>query len=207
MTDTGLIFGEHVRTEKIKKHRHSEDRRKPNQPMRQAFLLFFLFVATAILTLRLSTLQIVKGNYYRKLADSNRIRTSVLHAPRGIMADRNGTPLVINIPGFRKIEKTKTSFLDKESAMQMIASGAKNIEVDSLRKYIYRDVFAHIIGYVGQISESQLKNPDFSTYAQTDVLGKTGIEFEYQDILRGEDGKELIEVDSSGKSLRTLGRT
>jgi penicillin-binding protein 2 len=54
----------------------------------------FLF----ILTIRLWQLQILQGNEYRKLSEENRLRIVKIAAPRGIIYDRNGTPLVKNTP-------------------------------------------------------------------------------------------------------------
>lgn len=206
MKNPGLIFGEHIKTEKIKKRRYDDSPRK-KRSMRGSLLFILLFIACGILFTRLVSLQVVKGSYYRQLADSNRTRTTVIHAPRGVIFDRNGTPLVFNTPGYRKVEKNKTSFLNQNTALQLIAKGARNIEVDSLRKYPFKEAFAHVIGYVGQISEEGLKDPAYASYAPTDILGKTGIEREYEDMLRGKDGKELNEVDATGKVLRTLGET
>ncbi len=59
-----------------------------------AFALFCLF------TLRLFNLQILKGNEYRKIDERNRLRVIDIHAPRGIIYDRNNRALVRNVPSF-----------------------------------------------------------------------------------------------------------
>jgi len=53
-----------------------------------------------ILTIRLWQLQILQGNEYRKLSEENRLRIVKVAAPRGIIYDRNGIPLVKNTPYF-----------------------------------------------------------------------------------------------------------
>lgn len=58
------------------------------------FIVFFALVG------RLGYLQVVQGNYYERLAEGNRIRLIPIMAPRGIIYDRNGVPLVSNRPGF-----------------------------------------------------------------------------------------------------------
>jgi penicillin-binding protein 2 len=60
----------------------------------------------------------------------------------------------------------------------------------------------HVIGYVGEVSEDEVKND--SSLNPGDVIGKTGIEKQYDKILRGIDGAELIEVDANGNLLGVL---
>lgn len=208
----GLAFGDHIKTEKVKHRKYEED----IQPMKMRWYLFpsIMIVLGCILLFNLFSVQVISGDYYGKLADSNRIRTQIIHAPRGIIFDRTGDPLVYNTPGFRKVEncqkeitKCKTTHLSKEQALPLIAKGAKNIEVDSLREYPYKDAISHILGYIGQISAEELSTEEFADYLGTDWVGKSGIEKQYEHFLRGVDGKELIEVDALGKKVRSLGQT
>jgi penicillin-binding protein 2 len=62
-----------------------------------SFLVAVFFVAIA---LRLWYLQILKGDYYRDLSESNRIRIINIRPPRGVFYDRNGMPFVTNIPSY-----------------------------------------------------------------------------------------------------------
>jgi penicillin-binding protein 2 len=206
----GFAFGEHIKTEKIKRRNYEDGPRSFR--MRSFLLPFFLAIILVLVGWKLFTLQIVQGSYYRGLADSNRIRTQIIHAPRGVIFDRNGTPLVYNIPGFRQTTKdkngtSKTTILNKEDALQLIAKGNQNIEVDSLRQYPFKDAMAQALGYIGQISKDELENSQFSGYLANDWLGKSGIERKYEHRLRGTDGKELVEVDAMGKQIRFLGQT
>lgn len=100
----GFAFGEHIKTEKVKKRRYDENPHL-SFSVRGLLLPVVLIAAVVLLIIKLFILQIFHGNDYRKLADSNRIRTAIIHAPRGIIFDRNGTPLVFNMPGFRQIER------------------------------------------------------------------------------------------------------
>jgi len=54
-----------------------------------------------LLVLRLWSLQVIHGKRYQLLAEQNRLRTTPLPAPRGLLLDRNGHPLVTNVPVFR----------------------------------------------------------------------------------------------------------
>ncbi len=73
------------------------------------------------------------------------------------------------------------------------------------RRLYPKDGFAaHVIGYVGEVSEDDLNRPQFELYNQGDIVGKSGVEQFYNDILKGEDGKRRSEVDSKGRELRRL---
>ncbi len=176
----------------------------------EAFRAYLFPVSIVVLFLplflRVIYLQIIRGSYYSSLANANRVRTSVIHAPRGIIFDRNDIPLVFNVPGFRETADGKTRLLDNKDALSIIAGGGKNLEIDSLREYPYKDILAHVIGYIGQISPRELKSKEFATYSIDDLVGKAGIESEYEKRLRGIDGKQLIEVDAMGRKVRTLGQ-
>jgi penicillin-binding protein 2 len=208
---TGLAFGDHIKFEKVKhrKYEYSSAYRS-----RWILLLCFLAVVLCVLSVKLFSLQFFRGSYFRSLSDSNRTRTEVIHAPRGVIFDRNGVPLVFNIPGFKQVitdphtgEVKKSVHLSKDQALLLLSQGVKNITVDSLREYPERDVFADIVGYIGQISPNELSQPEFSDYRADDWVGKDGIEQTYEHTLRGKDGNQLIEVDAMGKKVRSLGQT
>lgn len=204
MVKTGAAFGDYISFESYKRKSYDFDGK--NKKTRDLFLPL-LFIALFVLLLsRLFYVQVVRGYYYRYLSDNNRTKTVTIHAPRGIIFDRNNTPLVFNIPGFRKITDDKTTFLGKDEALAEIAKGAKNLEIDSLRQYPYKEVFSHVIGYIGQISKEELSTTRFSTYDGGDIIGKAGIEKQYEEKLRGVDGKELYEVDAKGNQIRKLGQ-
>jgi len=73
------------------------------------------------------------------------------------------------------------------------------------RLYPRDGLAAHVIGYVGEISESELDLPEFITYDQGDVIGKAGIERQYNDILMGVDGQRQVVVDNRGRERDVLG--
>ena len=207
----GILFGESIRTEKIRRRSYDDS---PRSRFRgRDFLFPLILVAILILFLsKLFYLQIIQGNYYKKLSDSNRIRTQVVHAPRGIIFDRKNVPLVFNSPGFRQITREKDGkvdavYIEKEKALELIAKGAKNIEVASLRQYPLKDTMSHVLGYIGQISKEELETEKFKTYPANEWIGKNGIEGQYETLLRGQDGKQLMEVDALGKAVRPLGQT
>lgn len=73
------------------------------------------------------------------------------------------------------------------------------------RVYPANGFAAHLIGYVGEVSEVELNQADFAKYQQGDLVGKTGIERQYNDILTGIDGQRQVLVDNKGNERRILG--
>ncbi|CAB4880288.1 MAG: penicillin-binding protein 2 [Actinobacteria bacterium] len=75
-----------------------------------------------------------------------------------------------------------------------------------LRSYPQGPVGAQLFGTVGEITAEQVDRPRFAGISQGTVIGQSGLEFEYDRYLRGRDGAERIQVDSSGHARRTLRR-
>jgi penicillin-binding protein 2 len=73
------------------------------------------------------------------------------------------------------------------------------------RLYPQDGVAAHVIGYVGEISEPELDAPENIKYDQGDVIGKAGIEREYNNTLMGIDGQRQVVVDNRGNERDVLG--
>src|SRR3989338_7581117 len=203
---TGVAFPDFIRTEKPSTRSYEHSFGKDGSKMRGFLLPLLLLVFLLIILIKLTNLTIFQGSYYRGLSNNNRMRTSIIHAPRVIIFDRNNTPLVFNVPGFRQIVNGKTQFIDRDAANSLMVKSAKDLEVDNLRQYPYKEELAHVLGYIGQISQDEIKDPKFAGYHQKDMIGKIGVEKQYEDILKGIDGKQLIEVDAVGKKIRTLGQ-
>jgi penicillin-binding protein 2 len=79
--------------------------------------------------------------------------------------------------------------------------------LDEQRRLYPRDGFAaHLIGYVGEVSEQMLDDPRYAFYAPGDVVGRSGVEQTYDALLRGKDGSRDVIVNSHGKELGHLGQ-
>jgi penicillin-binding protein 2 len=72
------------------------------------------------------------------------------------------------------------------------------------RLYPQNGMMAHVIGYTGEISEEELDAPEFAKYNQGEVVGKFGIEKQYNDTLMGVDGQRQVVVDNRGQVRQTL---
>src|SRR6202167_49138 len=81
------------------------------------------------------------------------------------------------------------------------------MELIESQRRLYPDngILAHAIGYTGEISESELDIPEYAKYNQGQIIGKTGIEKEYNDTLMGIDGERQSVVDNRGKEREVLG--
>ena len=78
------------------------------------------------------------------------------------------------------------------------------IQPEYQRHYPLETYASHVLGYVGEISESQLKDPEFSDLQQGRIIGQYGVERTFDEYLLGETGEEVIEVDALGYPKRSL---
>ena len=97
-------------------------------------------------------------------------------------------------------ENTIMEDLDEETAHKILERKNEfpylNIETYFKRKYIENETASHIIGYVKKISNKEYENLKDEGYDERDVIGKEGIEKEYDKVLRGEKGFEYFEVNA-----------
>lgn len=145
-------------------------------------LLIPLGVAFLFLTgfMRLFHLTIVKGSYYRHIAEDNRIKEVHLDGERGVIYDRKN---------------------------RIIAKSFKTDEKKHLyqRTYFNASALAPVIGYRQTASETQLKHDACAIPLEVnDKVGIKGIEAIFECHLRPTKGKKLIENDAYGKPIRTI---
>jgi penicillin-binding protein 2 len=72
------------------------------------------------------------------------------------------------------------------------------------RLYPRNGFMAHLIGYVGEVSEEMLNRPRFELYNPGDVVGQSGVELEYNSVLMGQNGSKQVVVNSKGKEVGQL---
>jgi len=75
------------------------------------------------------------------------------------------------------------------------------------RLYPRNGFMAHMIGYVGEVSEDMLNQPQFELYNSGDVVGISGVERQYNTLLMGQNGSRQALVDSHGREVGRLGET
>src|SRR6266496_2592297 len=69
------------------------------------------------------------------------------------------------------------------------------------RLYPLKGFMAHLIGYVGEVSEDMLNQPGFELYDPGDVVGKSGVELQYNSVLMGKNGSRQVVVNSHGREV------
>jgi penicillin-binding protein 2 len=75
------------------------------------------------------------------------------------------------------------------------------------RLYPRNGFMAHLIGYVGEVTEDMLNQPQFELYSPGDVVGVSGVERQYNTTLMGTNGARRALVNSHGREVGLLGET
>jgi penicillin-binding protein 2 len=173
------------------------------------FLRGLLIVGFLILIGRLADLQIIRGKYYRVLAEGNRIRKVNIVAPRGKILASDGQVLVDN----KRVQKRIVFDPEVGYVKSIDLDGAKEDEIieEWVRDYRFGSVLGHVSGYLGEVSQSEVgrisgRCPDNGPRRLGSLTGRSGLEEKYECLLAGVDGEEMVEVDSLGKKVRTMGR-
>ena len=113
---------------------------------------------------------------------------------------------ISNFPSFkdvlikRDITRRQIAYIEEN---KMLLPGI-HIKVEPLRSYVHKDFASHILGYLGEVSKHELKKSEYARYEQGDMIGKNGLEKIYESNLKGEKGFREVEVDVSGRELKTL---
>jgi penicillin-binding protein 2 len=221
----------------------------PRLALRVGLLGMVALAVFAALFLRLWSLQILNGEQLLRAAQNNQRREVRVPAPRGAIWDRNGRPLVTNVPGLvvqiwaADLPKRKSVRLRELRRLgRVLKMPARDIGATlirhrgdlltpvtiktgitplqrgyieerrtdfpgvrivkaALRYYPHREMAAHVLGYVGEISQEQLDRLSKQGYRGGDIIGQSGIEAEYDKYLRGTPGREIQRVDSLGRKI------
>ncbi|HTG92645.1 MAG TPA: penicillin-binding protein 2 [Pyrinomonadaceae bacterium] len=217
-----------------------------NLRARLRFIQVLVVMMLTLLGVRLYVLQVVRGERYGEIAENQRRRRLPIAAPRGVIFDRNGEPIVDSRPIYNVI-MSREDVKDLHSLVEPLAEGlqidneilkerfdlvssmpafesiqvkqdatpgdiawveAHNLEFPELRveqqpqrRYPPDGMLAHVLGYVGEISPEQVKQPSYKEKGLKpgDIIGQSGIEQIYDDYLRGKDGYREVVVDSRGR--------
>ncbi len=141
---------------------------KPISGKSLVFLGIFFIFITLTFLYQAWLLQVVNGEDHFIRSERNRLRNTLIFSKRGVIYDRVKTPLVWNT----------------ENPLD---------QAFDFRKYISQNGFAHTLGYV------KYPGKDKQGFYFTEVLsGISGVEKYYNDILSGDNGKRIIEVDALG---------
>lgn len=111
------------------------------------------------------------------------------------------------VPGYQPIPIKEDVSADEQAFIEAHRNELPELEtIEGERRLYPRDGFAaHLIGYVGEVSEDDLNQTRYAAYEPGDVVGKAGVEEEYDQLLRGQNGSRDVIVDSHGREVGFLG--
>ncbi len=109
-------------------------------------------------------------------------------------------------PGYQPIPIKQDITADEQAFIEAHRNELPELETIGEERRLYpRDGFAaHLIGYVGEVSEEMLNDTRYAAYEPGDVVGKAGVEETYDQLLRGQDGSRDVIVDSHGREVGYL---
>jgi penicillin-binding protein 2 len=193
--------------------------------------------------------QVLRQEYYTRLANRNITQDIELKAPRGLILDRNGKRLsenklnfslflvreysqsleksiqhAIEITGqtkeliLKKIQKYKhypksyriplEKDLPPKKAIYVESRSDElpefEIQIEPARAYPFKKFASHILGYISELTASQLKSRKEKGYMLGDIVGKNGIEKQYENFLRGTKGVRTVAKDNLGRVREVL---
>ncbi|HEY3490410.1 MAG TPA: penicillin-binding protein 2 [Candidatus Deferrimicrobiaceae bacterium] len=79
-----------------------------------------------------------------------------------------------------------------------------SILIEAKRSYPYGEAFAHVLGYVGEVSDTDLEKSADGSLELGDIIGKYGLEQLADNVLRGVNGGRRVEVDAAGRDRRLV---
>lgn len=112
-------------------------------------------------------------------------------------------------PKYQRISLKQDITPDEQAFVEAHRNELPELETLEEQRRLYpRDGFAaHVVGYVGEVSEQMLENdPRYAAYEPGDVVGKSGVEETYDGLLRGVNGSRDVIVNSHGKEVGVLGQ-
>jgi penicillin-binding protein 2 len=205
-----------------------------------------LYAGFAVLAFVLFQYQMVNGTVFYRKANENVIRLIPLEAPRGLIFDRNGVPLIRNkllydISVFTEGEKDKERKLRAAAAIlsvsyeELVRNHRRNyvapfvptaiystddkdlilsigdrlpegimITLRARRSVIRPEEYAHVVGYVNKPSPKHLYLKEYG-YGWREDIGYSGVEYQYNDYLRGVAGGMQAEVNARGRIINVIG--
>ncbi len=130
--------------------------------------------------------------------------SALLHIPVGRLHQSLNTDQYYSytpVPVAFGISKSEWLYLEQ---YQNLFRGV-SVEQLPVRTYPNGRTAAHVLGYTGQISSQQLKDPAYAGYEPGDIVGKAGVEQVYEKYLQGTKGVRKYLVDASGQNLGPIG--
>ena len=130
------------------------------------------------------------------------------------LCDQDGAELVKKLSAVKYRKPFVPIKIDRDIGRDKLAIVETNslnlpglvVDVVPVRKYVYGEEIAHVLGYVGEISAGELRDNCYKGYRSDDIVGKYGTERYLDRYLKGVSGGEQVEVNVQGRKLNVLGR-
>src|SRR5215472_10316686 len=152
---------------------------------------------------RSMTALLLRGSNHDLNADAERIAAGLHLDPNEV---RDKIRRFAYMPQYEPIYLKEDITPDEEAFIE--AHKTELPELDTImayrRLYPLKGFMAHLIGYVGEVSEDMLNQPQFELYNPGDVVGKSGVELQYNGILMGKNGSRQVMVNSRGREMGQL---
>ena len=110
---------------------------------------------------------------------------------------RPRTPILVSVD----------AHFDAVAAMEERRSSFPRLLIESRpkRRYPAAEIGAHVIGYVGEINQTELELPEFEGVEPGRIVGRSGIEAKYETMLQGRPGTRYVEVDAARRIVGSFG--
>ncbi|MGE5180234.1 MAG: penicillin-binding protein 2 [Bacteroidota bacterium] len=115
--------------------------------------------------------------------------------------ERDGKQSFLPVRLKRNVDRTTVAYVAEHGS----ELPGVDVEFEPLRRYPMGEMASHLLGYVGEVSDKELDDPDKADYLSGDLIGKMGIERQYEHWLRGISGKRFVEVNAMGRKAALLG--
>ncbi len=144
------------------------------------------------------------------------VRDSAVKTPAQVARERagQGEPGILDLVEKAELAPYRPARL-KEGVSRQVAMKLEEehldwpgvlVQAEAVREYLYGPLTSHILGYVGPIPAEQADAYRARGYdPNQQQVGLTGLEYSFEDKLRGQDGQKLIEVDIAGREVRSVG--
>lgn len=126
-----------------------------------------------------------------------------LHISAAEIIDKIHKDQAARVPTFQPIILKEDITQDESAFIEAHRDELPELETMMVYRRLYPNngFMAHLIGYVGEVSEDELNSGRFDGYQRGDWVGKAGVESEYNDLLKGTDGSRRVLVDSKGREV------
>ncbi|MBF8379069.1 peptidoglycan glycosyltransferase [Alicyclobacillus mali] len=147
----------------------------------------------------------IQFNRYTQMSDAEMHRVASILAPvlqttpQALYESMQSNPGALQVTLARNVTEAQVAYVVEHQ------SELPNIQVvqDYERQYPYGDLAGQVLGYVGAITAQNVSQ--YKGYLYSQQVGETGIEYEYEHLLQGKPGYELVTVTSSGTAVGNVG--